>query len=137
MPNNNLGNRVSEAEQQIATLAASQRAMAEKVTSLASSVESGFSKTDSKIDLLSSKIGEMGRPRWEALGTMFAIAVAVIGWFVTSHVGPLQSAITVTREDTERVERRIDSHPERLAKLEAWYELYVNGHLTNAPGAKP
>ncbi len=137
MPNNNLGNRVSEAEQQIATLAASQRAMAEKVTSLASSVESGFSKTDSKIDLLSSKIGEMGRPRWEALGTMFAIAVAVIGWFVTSHVGPLQNAITVTREDTDRVERRIDNLPERLAKLEAWYELYVNGHLTGVPGAKP
>lgn len=135
MPSNNLGNRVSEAEQQIATLAASQRAMADKVASLASSVETGFTRTDGKIDALANKIGEMGRPRWEALGTMFAIAVAVIGWFVTSHVGPLQNAISVTREDTDRVERRIDALPERVSKLEAWYELYISGKITK--GALP
>lgn len=141
--NNNVESRLGSAEQQIASLAAQQRALTENVSAVAASVRevgqtmaSGFQKVDNQIDALGSKISEQGKPQWQTLIAVFGAIVVIVGWFAKSEIGPILTEQETTRKyisELKQVDDRANEQNaqarERIARLEEIRRLEEAGLL--------
>lgn len=140
---NDVQARLGSAEQQIASLAAQQRALTENVSAVASSVRevgqtmaSGFQKVDNQIDALGSKISEQGKPQWQTLIAVFGAIVVIVGWFAKSEIGPILTEQETTRRyisELKQADERASEHDalarERIARLEEIRRLEEAGLL--------
>lgn len=92
-PDSDIHVRVGRLEATINGLAESQTRFTDQMSDFVKEVKVGFAATHNKIDNIVDKIQTSAKTNWPAVGVMFSIIIAVLGYYVNAQVGPLHIAI--------------------------------------------